>query len=345
MNGITRRRLIYLGTLSAAAACLGISACNSSQSSGGAPVLNASNENENSSIEFLFDSVVQISGYCEQDILDDAIELCRYFEGILSRTIEGSDVSNINEAKGMPVEVADETAELIEAALHYCEVSGGLFDITIGSVSTLWDFDEGVKPDEDAIAEAIKHIDYTMISVDGNMVTLADPEAKIDLGGIAKGYIADKVAEQLVSAGVESALINLGGNVYALGTKPDGSEWSIGVQDPNDSRGNILATVDVDDQSVVTSGLYERQFEQDGINYYHILDPRTGYPVETDLVSTSIISDKSIDGDGFSTILFLKGVDAALALVEETPEIEAFLVDDAGFITMSSGCDAELLEG
>ena len=168
-----------------------------------------------------------------QEQLDAIVARCQGFEQTLSRTIATSDVGRINAAQGAPVEVASETVELIERALDYCKASGGLFDITIGAVSELWDFHEGVVPSEAQIEAALPHVGYELVRVDGTTVTLADPDARLDLGGIAKGYVSDVLLDELAVAGVTSAYVNLGGNVKVLGAKPDGSPWRIGVRDPN----------------------------------------------------------------------------------------------------------------
>lgn len=291
---------------------------------------------------FLFDTVVTLKCYCSPEVMDAAAERCEYFEQHLSRTIEGSDVWNVNHAGGAPTEVAPETADLISRSLEYCEKSGGLFDITIGSVTSLWDFVEGVKPSDEAIAEAVKHVDYRGVHVDGTTVTLDDPAAMIDLGGTAKGYIADDLAGLFAKGGCTSGIINLGGNAYVIGAKPDGSPWNVGVQDPNGADQTVIAKVACKDASVVTSGLYERQFELDGQLYYHILDPKTGYPVKTDLVSTSILTESSFDGDAYATWMFLLGRDAALDALESAG-IDALLVDDSGAIVMTPNAPFELL--
>jgi thiamine biosynthesis lipoprotein len=176
-------------------------------------------------------------------------------------------------------------------------------------------------------------------------VTLADPLARIDLGGIAKGYVSDVVLDELAAAGVESAYVNLGGNVKVVGSKPDGSPWRVGVRDPEASadQETSVARVELTGGSVVTSGLYERQFEQDGRRYWHILDPRTGYPVESDLVSASIVSERSIDGDGYTKPLFMMGAERALAWAGEHPELRVLLIDQAGERTMCPQGAFELL--
>ena len=284
---------------------------------------------------FCFDTVCAVGGSMTQEQLDATVARCQGFEQTLSRTIATSDVGRINAAGGAPVEVAPETAELITRALDYCAASGGLFDITIGAVSELWNFHEGVVPAPEAIDAALPHVGYELVRVDGTTVTLADSDARLDLGGIAKGYVSDVLLDELAEQGVESAYVNLGGNVKVLGTKPDGSPWRIGVRDPNTAEDErSIARVTLTGGSVVTSGLYERQFEQGGRRYWHILDPRTGYPVESDLVSASIVSDRSLDGDGYTKPLFMWGKDASLAWAKDHPDLQLLLVDNADKITM-----------
>lgn len=286
---------------------------------------------------FLFDTVIQISAACSADLMNQVSQRLEYFEGKFSRTVEGSDVWNVNHASGAPTQVSSETAACISKALEFAQESNGLFDITIGSVSSLWDFVNGVKPADAAIAEAVRHVDYRGVSVQGNTVTLADPETMIDLGGIAKGFIADDIVGMLREGGCESASISLGGNVYVMGKSFDGDAWNVGVQDPNGQMNSTIASIEAEDTSVVTSGLYERGFEQDGTFYYHILDPKTGYPVETDLESSSIICSSSTTADAYSTILFLMGHDAAMGLVEGDSRFECVLVNSSGVATKSNG--------
>ena len=290
---------------------------------------------------FALDTVCTIKAYASNDLLERLYKRCVYFEEHLSRHLENSDVSRINAANGEPVEVATETADVIAQALLYSEESGGLFDITVGTALELWDFEQGIVPSEEELAEAVKHIGWQGVTVEGNTVTLLDPRTRIDLGGIAKGYIADDLARMLREAGCEGALVNLGGNVYALGTKADGSEWNIGLQDPNDARGAVIGKMKARDASVVTSGLYERNFERDGVLYYHILDPLTGYPAKTDVVSVSVYSKKSVDGDAYATALFLMGADKAMKFLDSKDTIEGLVVDEAGTIRPTAGFEWE----
>jgi thiamine biosynthesis lipoprotein len=295
--------------------------------------------------EFLFDTIIDIKAYCSQELLDSVYERLVFFEDIFSRTREGSDIYRINAAAGVPVEVQSETADIIARARAFSELSGGLFDITIGAVTSLWDFSEGIIPDPDELSAVLGHIDYRNIAIDGTTITLADPQAKLDLGGIAKGYIADDIVALLKEGGCQSANINLGGNVYVLGSTPDGSPWNVGIQDPFEPRGTIIGSIPLIDQSISTSGPYERGFEVDGVFYHHILDPRTGYPVQTDLASTTIISTSSTTGDALSTTAFLMGTDAALELIDAQSSLSGILVDDQKEVICSRDASINLLQG
>ncbi len=303
-------------------------------------------ESQLSATVFNFDTVCTIGGTMPQEVLDEACALCETFEQLFSRTIATSDVGRINAAAGEAVEVDSRTADVIRKSLAYSEESDGLFDITIGSVSELWDFTEGVVPGEQAVAQALEHVGWQSVRVEGTTVRLLDPQTRIDLGGIAKGYIADALVDLLRARGVVSASINLGGNVVVIGAKPDGSPWGVGVRDPDDpGASSIIAKVRVTDGSVVTSGLYERSFERDGRRFWHILDPRTGYPAETDVVSATIYSERSIDGDGCTKPLFMWGADEALHRLERRPQLQALIVTKDGTIRTTPASDFETLGG
>jgi len=350
---ITRRGFLWtLSTCAAAAAGLlaGCSGASDDAASGSPSGTELGKEPESpkqheqlTNTLFVFDTVVTLQACCSQETMDAASERCNYFESIFSRTIDTSDIGRINAAGGKPVEVAAETADIIQKALKYCEESEGRFDITIGAATSLWDFKEAVVPDKGELAEAVKHIDYRNVQVDGTTVTLLDPLAKLDLGGIAKGYIADDLCAFFIAQGCDSGLVNLGGNTKTIGLKADGSAWRVGIQDPNGAQGAVVAAVDSHDTSVVTSGLYERQFTKNGKKYWHILDPKTGYPAETDLISASIVSDSSTDGDGYATPMCLMGHDEALAWMNAKEGVEGMVVDESGTITQTDGCHADLL--
>ena len=284
-----------------------------------------------------FDTVVQIQAWGTP--VEHCMELCEYYEGLFSATIDTSEISKINQAGGQQVEVSDETAELIRKGIEYGELSGGRFDITIDSASRLWKFkdnEEKTLPDPDVLKEAVRHIDYRCVRVDGNTVTLSDPQARIDLGGIAKGYIADRLKDYLESEGTEHALINLGGNMLVVGNRYDGTDFRIGIQEPFAKTGVPIAAVSVSDRSVVTSGDYERYFEKDGVIYHHILDPDTGYPVQNDLDQVTVISDKSVDGDALSTTCYALGLDEGMELIRSLDGVEAVFVTKDGEIHQSS---------
>lgn len=279
-----------------------------------------------------FDTVVQIHVWgAERSVLDHCEELCSYYEGLLSKEIETSEISRINTAGGAPTEVSRETAELIQKGLYYSELTDGKFDITIAPLSSLWDFHDnvdGIVPTEQELENARSLVDYRNVRVEGNTVTLLVPGMELDLGGIAKGYIADRLKEYLVSEGVEHAYINLGGNVLLIGTRYDGTDYRIGIQKPFDENGQTITSVEVSDCSVVSSGIYQRYFAKDGKLYHHILNPETGYPYENNLLQVTILSDSSADGDALSTCCFALGLEEGSKLVESLENIQAIFVTD-----------------
>ncbi|MGI6151341.1 MAG: FAD:protein FMN transferase [Christensenellales bacterium] len=319
------------------AACVLVSGCTANpQDTGGDPI---------SSTGFMLDTVITITLYdgLSQDNLNGALEVCAKYEQLLSKTIEGSDVWRINHAQGAPTEVHDDTIEVIRTALKYSELSDGAFDITIGPASNLWDFknNDPKVPDADLLAAAVSLVDYRNVKVEGNTVTLLDADAQIDLGAIAKGYIADKVVEYLASRGVTSAIVNLGGNVYAMGNK-GGNDWTIGLQDPFKRRNTPISAVKLQNKSIVTSGIYERYFKtEDGTFYHHILDPKTGYSVNNGLASVTIISDKSIDGDALTTCCFVLGLEKGMQLVKSIEGVEAIFIDENEQAYMTEGIGGE----
>lgn len=291
---------------------------------------------------FYFDTVVTITlcGTSDTSILNDCFQEMARYEALLSRTREGSDIWKINHSQGMPVEVSDLTIDLLQLALQYSERSEGVFDPTIASVVSLWNFTENPEkliPEQKEIDEALSHVDYRNIQISGNTVTLLDPAASIDLGGIAKGYIADQLKKFLIKKEITGALINLGGNNLALGTKPNEQPWKIGIQKPFAGTSDLATVLSIDGQSVVTSGNYERYFEKDGQIYHHILDTQTGYPVQNHLQGVTILSDSSADGDALSTTCFALGLEKGMELIETLPGIEALFITDDGQLHRSSG--------
>ena len=281
----------------------------------------------------LFDTVisVQIFDSVDEDVLKGCEKLCKKYDSMFSNKIDDSEISRIISAGGNPVEVSKETIKLIKKGIYYSEMSDGAFDITIAPVSSLWDFKAETPsvPSPEAIAEAVSHVNYENIIIRDNTVKLADPQAGIDLGAIAKGYIADRIKDYLEEEGVRHAMINLGGNVLAMGSKLDGSDYNIGIQKPFDETGEPITSVKISDKSVVTSGIYQRYFKADGKIYHHILDPNTGYPCENNLYSVTILTDSSLTADALSTTCFLLGYDRGMKLINQLDNVDAvFITND-----------------
>lgn len=279
--------------------------------------------------------------------IDEAFELCSELDALLSRTRESSDIGRINAAGGEWVEVSSYTVELIQKGMEYSHMSDGAFDITVGGLTEQWDFHaeggEAKIPDEEALAEAAGHVNYRGIAIEGSKVRLTDPEAKFDLGGIAKGYIGDKMTEVLESKGVVSAVINLGGNVICIGGKTDKDDFVIGVEAPFSDRTEIIGKIACRDKTLVTSGVYERKIEVDGKTYHHILDTKTGWPAKTDLDAVTLIADKgsSADIDALSTICLIKGSEEGKKLIESLDGIEGVFVLSDGSIITTDGAGFE----
>ena len=268
------------------------------------------------------------------DILDRAFEICRELEELFSITIEGSDVWKINHAGGEPVEVDAHTVEVVKAGLEFGDLSGGMFDITIGRLSRLWDFGNSNRvPEQDKIDTARMTVDYRQVNINGNYVRLSNPDAWIDLGAIAKGYIADRIAEYLLEQGVTSALIDLGRDIVTIGSRQDGRAWRVGMAKPFGNDSDYIGVLEVAAASVVSSGIYERGFEEAGVWYHHILNPQTGMPAWSDIVSATVIANNAVIGEGLSTIAVLGGSEKAPTLLTQVPGfIGAVLVLENGEI-------------
>lgn len=286
---------------------------------------------------FAFDTYCTFSVYGDDAAPARLADACAHFDALFDLYDERSDIARINAASGEPVRVHVDTVDLLLAAKTYCEQADGLFDITIGAVSTLWDFTEGVRPTPEAIADALPHVDWRCIEIDEEALTvrLADPQAKLDLGGIAKGYVADRLCDLLRDeTNATGAVLSLGGNIALFGEKPNGEPWETGVRDPNDPGGDtVVGTARVQGGSLVTSGLYERVFEQDGVTYWHILDPRTGEPVQTDVASVTVLSPSSTAADALSTTLFVAGSREGSQMAEAHEDTAAyFILQDGGTV-------------
>ena len=283
-------------------------------------------------------TAVTVTIYDSQDreLLTECMNLCDKYEKIFSRTASDSELYQLNHRELTPVagtedtfQVSDPLAELIRKGLYYSELSEGAFDIAIEPLTSLWDFtaEDPQVPENRLIQEALTKCDYHNVSVsDNNEVILKTEDTAIELGAIAKGYIADRLKDYLISQGVKSAIINLGGNVLCIGGKPDDSSFKIGIQKPFADRSETIAVMDIKDKSVVSSGVYEMCFEQDGTLYHHLLNPRTGYPYDNGLIAVTIISDESVDGDALSTTCFALGLEDGMKLAESLDNVQAFFV-------------------
>jgi thiamine biosynthesis lipoprotein len=295
--------------------------------------------------DFLLNTMVTINIYDKQEesILDGCFDLIAEYEKIYSRTSETSELYALNNRtlshSGNTYQISDELSDLLGYGLYYSKLSGGTFDISIEPLTSLWDFTalNPVVPADADIQAALPLVNYKYINLNKNEITFEKEGVGIDLGAIAKGYIADKVKEYLLSKGVKSAMINLGGNVLCVGEKPDGSKFNVGIQKPFADRNEIIGVMNINGLSVVSSGIYERYFTIDGVSYHHILNPDTGYPYDNGLVAVTIISKKSVDGDGLSTTCFALGLNKGLELIESIPDTYAVFITSDYQIYYSKG--------
>jgi len=303
-------------------------------------------ESENTRTDFVLGTVCTIRLVTGGDdkTLDEVFARLRQIEDRMSANRDGTEIDAINKgAGGKPVVVSPDTFDVIAKALEYAKRTDGVFDPSVGPLVKLWNIgNEGAAvPSKDAIAKALVLIDWTKVQMDPvkSTVRLAAPGMRLDLGAIAKGYAADEVSRILKEHKVKAAVVDLGGNVLVYGRKKDGTPWRVGVQNPASDRGEYVGLVSGYDMTVVTSGVYERFFIQDGKRYHHILDTTTGYPVENGLVSVTIIADKSIDADGLSTSVFALGLQKGMEFVKKTEGVEAVFIDSKDRVYLSPGAN------
>ena len=265
-----------------------------------------------------------------EQILNKCDKILRDIENKMSDTIVSSDVSKINNNAGSFVKVSSDTFFVIEEAIKYSNLSNGNFDITIGPISDLWAIgtENARIPSTEEIQKYLNLVNYKNVTLNKNdsSIKLEKDNMKIDLGAIAKGYAADVIANYLKSNNVNSAIINLGGNVYTIGNKSNNEPFTVGIQDPTMPRGNSIGNIKVSNKSVVTSGIYERYIESENKIYHHILNPSSGYPFDNELSSVTIISDKSISCDALSTSAFGLGLESGLNLIESIDNVDAIFI-------------------
>lgn len=306
---------------------------------------------------FAMDTAINFTFYCP-DVNRTSLDYTAMasglsdLDGLLSVTREDSDISRVNGAGGQPVEVCDRTALVLSRALELCKVTDGALDITAYPAVKAWGFtqEEHRVPSEEELAELAARIDYSAVKLDGNTITL--PEGvEIDLGAVAKGFAGDWLAQQVrnIYPGEDSALLDLGqSTLVAVGSKPGGKPWRIGVVDPA-QPGNYFAVVELVDMAMGTSGGYQRYFEQDGITYWHILDPDTAAPARSGLASVTVVSPSALTCDGLSTALFVMGLEKGAQFWRDHPELEfdVIFVTEDGEIYRTAGLEGRfsLAEG
>ena len=283
---------------------------------------------------FAMDTMMDFTIYGESGLINQSESLIASLESLVSVT--DSELYAINQTgSGM---LTEEASSLMKQALEICRRTDGALDLSIYPIVRAWGFTTGSYqvPDEAEIQALLPLVDYRKIQYDAATGTVTLPEGmEIDLGSVAKGYAGQLAAQMLREHGVQSALLNLGGNVQTVGTKPDGSPWQIGIKDPQGE--DAMMVLSVEDQAVVTSGGYERYFEQDGQTYWHIMDPSTGHPADSGLISVTIVGDEGVVCDGLSTALFVMGLEKAADLWAQSGDFEAVFVTASGEVYITEG--------
>lgn len=293
--------------------------------------------------EFKMGTYVSLRVYDEgkEAVLDDAFALVDDLAAKITTNASGSELDAVNKASGdQPVQVSPEIYPLLEAAYDYSTLPQSGFDMTIGPITDLWriGFDDARVPDPEEIEAVLPLVDAEQVELneETNEVYLTEEGMKLDLGAIAKGFIADEIKALFQEQGVTTAIIDLGGNVLIMGDSPkrEGEGFVVGVQDPIHERGDFIGTITLKDQSIVTSGVYERYLERDGQVYHHLMNPETGYPFDNELLSVTVITPRSLDADALSTVGFGLGLEEGLAFFNDRSDTEAvFITEDLDVYT------------
>ena len=314
---------------------LAFTGCSPGGSSGGQ---SGTKNGEEARDGFAMDTYYSIRAYGVSDsVIDGAVGSLRTMEDLLSVTIETSDIATLNRSGKATVDPL--TKDLLEGALDLCEETGGALDVTVYPVLRAWGFTTGEHrvPSEAELAALLKRVGYRNVSIEGDTVTVPDG-VMVDLGSVAKGYACDRMREILAEGGATSALIDFGGNICAIGSKPDGSPWKIGIRSPEGE--GLAGALSVTDECVVTSGGYERYFEDaDGNVWWHILDPKTGYPAKNGLISVTIVGTSGIRCDALSTALFVMGTEKAVAFWRGKGGFEMVLITEDGELLLTPGLE------
>lgn len=275
-----------------------------------------------------------------ESVLQRCVQRITALDQQLSANSEQSLIAEINTCAGISaVPVPTDIYPLFERSAFFAQATHGAFNPVIGSVVKLWNigFDTAQVPPAEAIHKALQLTDYTQVALTEGMVFLKKKGMKFDLGAIAKGFVADEVAAIIQAEDITSALIDIGGTITAVGTKHTQQPWTIGIRDPRQQQGNAVMAIQAADKSISTSGVYERFFIQDGTRYHHIIDPKTGKPVESRLLSVSIITDFATDADALSTACFVLGYEASLQILKTFPHTEALFIFDDNTMQTTAG--------
>ena len=310
-------------------------------------IVNQESIQKYSKTELLLDTVFDITVFTEDEaegnrLLREAFNEVRALEKTFSRFVSGSEVDEINQNAGEgSVEVRSDMLKVIKSGIYFGEITEGSFDITIAPLMELWGFGTGKQrvPSQEEIEEILPLVDYREIQLDEQRFTVYLPqeEMSLDLGGIAKGYIVDRIVQYLESQNVELATVNAGGDIRVIGTREDGTPWRIGIRNPrNSNEQDITAVIPIVDQAVVTSGDYERFFTSDGKRYHHILDPHNGFPAAK-VISVTIVAEECITADALSTAVFVLGPQKGMELVESLSGVEGLIIDNQEKLHVSSG--------
>jgi len=310
------------------------------------------NPNKDASVtlnDFALDTTVRIKIYGTRDEspLQKSLQEIRRLESLLSVHKEGSEIQQLNQHAGQDwVEISPETEEILKAALYYGDLSQEKLNITAGPLIDLWAIDppDGYIPSPQELKDISPLMNLHDLKLEAGKARLEKQGMRVNLGAIAKGYIADQCKDYLKEQGFKSGLINLGGNILAIGSKPGNNPFRIGIQDPLSLRGENIGILEIRDQSMVTSGDYERFFvDEEGNRYHHILDPDTGFPAERGLHQVTILSETSMEGDALSTTLFLLGLKAGRELIENRDHTEAIFVTTDKKVYLTSGLEEQFI--
>ncbi len=330
-----------IGLLAVAGVLLCTTGCGARREAMQKMVENKKMENRHEATTFAMDTIMTFTVLHEDgdEIIIDAEQEIRRLERMLSVTMEDSDIFRLNTAAGKEaVAVEEETRTLLEMGKDLGALTQGRFDIAISPVVKAWGFTEETHrvPTQAELELLLQLTDPNDIVLEESSVFLQKEGMAVDLGGIAKGYASDRVAALLKEEGVESAIVSLGGNVYGIGTKPNGEQWEIALANPLDAN-DYCGLIAIEDKAVVTSGGYQRYFEADGKKYHHIIDPATGYPADKGLLSVTVISESGTEADVLSTALYIMGLEEGLKFWQENEGFDAIFVTEAGEVVATEG--------